>query len=286
MLFSLIRRAHGSQLSITSPSLKLSARCMASSASSDASSDLPHTYIVFGATGSGIGASLCSRLSLKQPGSRVVAVGRNAEKLEALKAQLPNLMTLQADVTSSAQVEAAVEAASVGGRIVGVANCVGSIVLKPAHQTSDADFDSVISLNLNSSFYILRSAVKRMMLSGGGSIVLCSSAVAKHGIANHEAIAAAKAGVMGLTLSAASTYAPKKIRVNCVSPGLTRTPLASKITGNPAALKASENMHAMKRIGEPDEVASAIEFLLDPANSFITGQNLGVDGGLGSLKPQ
>ncbi len=87
-------------------------------------------------------------------------------------------------------------------------------------------------------------------------------------------------------LSAAATYAPKNIRVNCVAPGLTRTPMTSRIVDNPAALKASEAMHPLKRVGEADEPAAALEFLLLPSNSFITGQVLGVDGGLGSLKSQ
>ncbi|KAG1674835.1 hypothetical protein FOA52_015223 [Chlamydomonas sp. UWO 241] len=254
---------------------------------SDAPSSSP-VYVVFGATG-GIGSALAARLAI-QPGAKLVLVARDAAKLDTLRGSLPpgaDATALMADVTDAKEVEAAIAGAVTAyGRIDSVANCVGSIVLKSAHTTSDEEFDKVVRLNLNSCFYILRSAVKRMMPSGGGSVVFCSSAVARHGIPNHEAIAAAKAGVQGLALSAAATYAPKNIRVNCVAPGLTRTPLSARITGSPGALKASESMHALRRIGEADEVAAALEFLMAPSNCFITGQVLGVDGGLSSLKPQ
>jgi len=170
------------------------------------------------------------------------------------------------------------------GRVDGVTSCVGSILLKPAHATSDKEFMDIMNTNLVTSFNILKPSVQAMMKSGGGSIVFCSSAVARHGLMNHEAIAAAKAGVSGLALSAAATYAPKNIRINCVAPGLTRTPLSERITSNEAMLKASAAMHALKRVGEAHEVAAALEFLLHPSNSFITGQILGVDGGLGSIR--
>jgi len=121
-------------------------------------------------------------------------------------------------------------------------------------------------------------------MTDGGSVVLVSTAAARTGIANHEAIAAAKGGVQGLMLSAAATYAARGLRFNCVAPGLTRTPLAAKIIASEASEKASLAMHALGRLGEPGDVARAIYWLLDPANDWVTGQILGVDGGLANVR--
>ena len=241
-------------------------------------------HLIFGATG-GIGSTLARQLAAT--GARLVLAARRADALEALCAEL-GATTVLTDATQPADVDRAVATAvQTFGRLDGAANCVGSLLLKPAHLTSPDELDDVLAVNLRSAFSLVRSATRAMMNNrepAGGSIVLVASAAARIGLANHEAIAAAKGGVISLTLSAAASYASKQVRVNCVAPGLVRTPLTARITGNAAAEQASVAMHALGRLGEPADVANAIEFLLNPANSWITGQTLGVDGGLGTLR--
>ena len=112
---------------------------------------------------------------------------------------------------------------------------------------------------------------------------MVSSVAARRGFANHEAVAAAKAGVIGFALSAAATYASRGLRFNVVAPGLVDTPMTHGLTSNPAILKASESMHPLGRIGKPEDIASTINWLLDEEQSWITGQVFGVDGGMSTL---
>jgi 3-oxoacyl-[acyl-carrier protein] reductase len=241
-------------------------------------------YLILGATG-GIGSTLARQLATA--GASLVLAARRADALEALGAEL-GATTVLTDATAPGDIDRAVaKALEAFGRLDGAANCIGSLLLKPAHLTSPEEFDDVIAVNLRSAFSLVRSAARTMMTNrepAGGSIVLVASAAARIGLANHEAIAAAKGGIVGLTLAAAATYGSKQVRVNCVAPGLVRTPLTARITGNSAAEQASVAMHAIGRLGEAADVANAIEFLLNPTNSWITGQTLGVDGGLGSLR--
>jgi NAD(P)-dependent dehydrogenase (short-subunit alcohol dehydrogenase family) len=237
-------------------------------------------HVILGGTG-GIGSALARRLVAAD--ARILLAARNQDRLDALGREL-GAETAVVDATDPEQVRTAVrQAVATYGRLDGVANCVGSIVLKPAHRTSPEEWREVLDLNLGTAFAAVRAGAEAMQKTGG-SIVLVSSAAARLGLANHEAVAAAKAGVIGLTLSAAATYAPRGIRVNCVAPGLVRTPMSAGITGNEIALKASASMHALGRIGEPDEVAAALVWLLDPAQGWVTGQVLGVDGGLATVR--
>ncbi len=245
------------------------------------SSNSKPTALIFGATG-GIGSALARRLAAAK--WRLALSGRGAESLKILGAEIA-AHTHVADATDAKEVEAVVgNACDKLGRLDGVVNCCGSLLLKSAHLTTDEEWSHTLSANLTTAFYVLRASASRMMRTGGGSIVLMSSAVAQRGMINHEAIAAAKAGVVGLAQSAAATYARYNIRVNCVAPGLTRTPLTDPLTTNEASLKASAALHPLGRIGEPNEVASAIAWLIDPEQSWVTGQVIGVDGGLSSVQ--
>lgn len=234
---------------------------------------------IAGATGS-IGSLLAESLAAR--GVTLLLLGRNEDKLRALAERLNQPFAVN-DFQNSQSVEDSLrQFTETNGPLSGIINCIGSVVLKPAHSTSDDEFRRTIETNLFSSFALVRSAGK-LMREQGGSVVLFASAAAEIGIQNHEAIAAAKAGVIGLARSAAATYAGSNIRVNVISPGLVRTEMTRRIWENAASASASASMHALGRLGEPSKIVSLAEWLLNPENDWITGQVIGVDGGLGHV---
>ena len=240
----------------------------------------PKTALITGANG-GIGSAIARKLSAA--GTQLVLAGRNDHALSTLAAEL-GAKALITDFTQPDEVATCVsETLDHLGSIEAAAHCIGSILLKPAHLTTLPDWTSTIDTNLNSAFYLLQQLARPMSRSGG-SITFITSVAAEKGLPNHEAITAAKAGLAGLTRSAAATYAKSQLRINCIAPGLTDTPLAAPITGNESARKFSEAMHPLGRLGTAEEIANALFFLLSPDNSWITGQSLSVDGGLSSLQ--
>ncbi len=237
------------------------------------------TYLIIGATGA-VGRALAGRLLAQS--ANVIAAVRDELKARSIS-ELEGTQIMDCDATSWDSIQQLQQTLSADDvRIDGIAVCIGSILLKPAHLTRPEEFENTLRANLTPCLAVARSFTKGMM-KNGGSLVFVSSAAARHGFPNHEAIATAKAGIIGLTLSAAATYANYGIRVNCVAPGLVESQMAAPILNNELSLRASKAMHALGRIGSPIEVASALAWLLDSDQSWVTGQVIGVDGGLGSL---
>jgi 3-oxoacyl-[acyl-carrier protein] reductase len=239
--------------------------------------------LILGATGAIGGAT--ARL-LADAGQRVHLAGRDRAALEAVASDIGAVGVHEVDARDITGVKSLVDGVvEAEGRIDAVANLVGTLLLKPAHLTTATDWDETIAANLTSAFAVVRAAAPHMR-EHGGSIVLASSAAAQTGIANHEAIAAAKGGIISLVRSAAATYGPNGVRVNAVAPGLTRAQMTARLVENEAQAEASRRMHVLGRLGEPADVASLVAWLMDPATTWVTGQTIGVDGGLGQVHPR
>ncbi len=233
--------------------------------------------LVLGATG-GVGAALARRLAAR--GVRPVLLARDAARLAALADELPGAESLVVDVTDSNALKAAIQ--GLGAPLSGLAFCVGSIVLKPAARTSEADLLDAFRLNAVAAAMAVQAALPAL-LAAQGSVVLFSSVAARTGFTNHLAIAAAKAAVEGMTVALAAELAPA-VRVNCIAPSLTRSRIAEPLTKNPAMAEAIAKLHPLPRLGEPEDIAAMADLLLSPSAGWITGQVIAVDGGRSTLR--
>jgi len=239
-------------------------------------------YLLIAAT-SDIGTQVAK--DLHQQGHALWLTGRQEEAVRQVAEPLGVRYSVL-DATDFEEVDRTFETAQAAlGKLDGVLCCAGSLLLKPAHLTAWNEYLGVMQASLTTGFAVVRAAGK-YLYDTGGSVVLISSAAALKGIANHEAIAAAKGGIISLMRSAAATYAPANIRFNVVAPGLTVTKMTAKLTHNDLSRKASEALHALRRLGSVKDIAAAVTFLLDPNNAWITGQTLAVDGGLSTLMPK
>ena len=238
------------------------------------------SFVILGGTG-GIGTEVTRRLA--DAGAQLMVGARGEDRLAEI-AEETGAKTHRLDATDPEAVDEIFDAAiETFDRIDGAINLVGSIFLKPGHRTTDEEWEATRAVNLDTAFYTVRAATSRMQ-RGGGTIVLVSTAAAQIGLANHDAIAAVKAGIMGLTRASAATYAKRDIRINCVAPGLVDTPLSEPLTSNEKNREFSLGLHPLGRLGEPNDIASAIQWLADDEQSWVTGQVIGVDGGLAQLK--
>ncbi|PZR95475.1 MAG: short-chain dehydrogenase [Stutzerimonas stutzeri] len=235
------------------------------------------TTVIFGGSG-GIGSAVLRRATAR--GRKCHLVGRRAERLAELAADCGASFTV-ADVLESGAFERV--AAEIEEPVEGLVYAVGSIDLRPLARFSEDDLLHDFRLNAAGAALAVQALLPALKRAGGASIVLFSSVAASQGFAAHSSIAMAKAAVEGLTLTLAAELAPS-IRVNCVAPSLTQTPLAASLTTSPQMADAIAQLHALRRLGEPDDVAALADFLLAPEAGWITGQVIGVDGGRSRLR--
>lgn len=237
--------------------------------------------LVIGARG-GIGREVVAKL--RASGHLVAAVGRDAGSL----ATVPADAYIAADTTTPEGAAAAVAACreQLGGAPVLLAHCVGSTLIAPLHRSSTAQIRDVLRINLDSAIYVLQAWIEAVRTAGQpGAAVLVSSVVARIGVANHEAIAAAKGGVEALARSAAATYAPLGLRINAVAPGMTDTPMTANMLRADAMREGAGKQYPLGGVQTAAQVADTMVWLLSEHAARITGQVIAVDGGFTTVRP-
>jgi len=175
---------------------------------------------------------------------------------------------------------------SIPAAVNGVVYCPGTINLRSFRALKPADFVADFEVNLIGAVKFLQGclpSLKRGAAEGGASVVMFSTVAVSQGLSMHASVAAAKGAVEGLTRSLAAEWAPK-IRVNCIAPALTDTPLASRFFSSPENREAMASKYPLGRTGLPTDLASAARFLLSNEASWMTGQVLAVDGGMSTLR--
>jgi NAD(P)-dependent dehydrogenase (short-subunit alcohol dehydrogenase family) len=173
-----------------------------------------------------------------------------------------------------------------GGPPTLLAHCVGSTLIAPLHRSTAAQYREVMRINLDSAFFMLQAWVEALRVAKlSGAAVLASSVVSRIGVANHEAIAAAKGGIEALARSAAATYAPQGLRVNVVAPGMTDTPMTASMLRMDAMREGAGKQYPLGGVQTAVQVADAMAWLLSDGAARITGQVIAVDGGFTTVRP-
>ena len=232
--------------------------------------------IITGASG-GIGRSLVEKFV--NLNGTVLATGTKSEKLELLKKNFPTVNTLKFDISEHSKIDEFIDNASdlIGGIDVLVNNAginLDNLSLRMKYE----EWKKVIDINLGSTFFLTKSAVKKMLKNKYGRIVNITSIVGHTGNLGQANYSASKAGIEGMTKSLAIEYAKKNITLNCVSPGFIKTQMTDNISENMKDFLSSRI--PMSKLGTGEDVANSVAFLSSDAASYITGETIHVNGGM------
>ena len=232
--------------------------------------------LVTGATG-GIGNALVKKfLSLN---GTVLATGTNIDKLDSLKKEFPEINILKFDISEHLKIEEFIE--NVSSQLVGL-----DILVNNAGITNDnlslrmknEEWQKVIDINLSSTFYLCKYAIKKMLKNKYGRVVNITSIVGHTGNLGQSNYAASKAGIVAMSKSLAIEYAKKNITINCVSPGFIQSNMTDKIVESIKAVLTSRI--PMSKLGTGEDVSNTVAFLSSDAASYITGETIHVNGGM------
>ncbi len=223
-------------------------------------------YIIAGAS-SGIGQAISQKLLAD--GHQIIAIGRNTENIVSEWIQF-----IQHDFSKEEILP------DINEKIDGLIYCPGSINLKPFSSIKEKDISDDFKINVLGAFRLIHKYYKNLNDSEDPSIILFSSVAARLGMPYHTSISISKSGLEGLTKSLAAEFSPK-IRVNCIAPSLTDTPLAKALLNSDTKRTANAERHPLKKIGESEDIASLAIYLLNA--KWMTGQVIGIDGGLGAV---
>jgi NAD(P)-dependent dehydrogenase (short-subunit alcohol dehydrogenase family) len=241
-------------------------------------------------TGAGSGIGAATAIAFAKEGGKVVVADINEGGACETEAKIKQLggdaFVVKVNIADKAAVENMIAAGIKNfGRLDCAVNCAGIAgqITANLHEYPEDQWIQMMQINLFGTYYCLKEEISQMLKNGGGSIVNVASAAGLVAQPGNSPYATSKFGVIGLTRTAAKEYATQNLRINAVCPTAIETPMIMegrrKLAYNPADLEAAKNYQAMKRMGQPQEVAEVILWLCSEQASFITGHAMPVDGG-------